>query len=234
MRYETSYVIVAGVAWIRRSAVWTADGRHEDTTWVVTFANGMPQVRRGAGRDIRAGELDGLSWELEWRALAPPFETPHRLLRRVAPTRMTTQPALAITGRVGDVTIADAPGHAARIMGSRHARSWGWAHASAVDGRWLHLLTVTSPPLPRVSQYATEARPPGLPFARGSVDGTTVRVGPYTASAPAASFIGLRYLDTDGSTIWCYHSEAAAVGPFTGAAMEVAVREPIPGWAVEP
>lgn len=234
MRYETSYLIVAGVAWIRRSAVWTADGRHEDTTWVVTFGDGAPVARRGPGCDIRAGELDGLAWELDWRELASPFETPHRLLRRVAPTRMTTQPALAVSGRIGDVTFAGAPGHAAQIAGRRHARTWGWAHASAADGRWLHLLTVTSPPLPRVSQYATETRPAGLPFTRASVDGTTVRVGPYTASAPAGSFLGLRYLDTDGSTIWCYHSEAATLGPFAVAAMEIAVREPIAGWAVEP
>ena len=234
MRYETSYVIVAGVAWIRRSEVWTANGRHDDTTWVVTFGDGAPVVRRGTGRDIRAGELDGFSWELEWRELAPPFETPHRALRRVAPTRMLTRPALAICGRVGSVALSDAPGHSAELAGRRHARSWGWAHASTADGRWLHLLTASAPPLPRVSQFAGNGRPPGLPLARGSVDGTTVRVGPYAAEASVSSFVGLRYLDTDGSTIWCYHSEAATVGPFTGAAMEVAVREPRVGWAVEP
>ena len=234
MRYETSYVILAGVASIRRSAVWTDDGRHEDTTWLVTFGDGRPVVRRGAGRDIRAGELDGLSWELEWRELAPAFVTPHRLLRRLAPTKMVTQPALAISGRVGDVRLDDAAGHGAQLAGRRHARTWGWAHASAGGGRFLHLLTATSPPLPRVSQYATESRPPGLPFARGSVEGTSVRVGPYTAAAPAESFVGLRYLDTDGSTIWCYHSEEATVGSYSGAAMEIAAREPVPGWAVEP
>src|ERR1043165_7346724 len=183
MKYETSYVIVAGVAWIRRSVVWTSDGRREDTTWVVTFGEGTPVVRRGPGRDIRAGELEGIEWELEWRELAPPFETPHRALRRVAPTKMVTQPALAISGRVGDVTLADAPGHAARLAGRRHARTWGWSHASSADGRWPHLLTATAPPLPRVSQYATEQRSPGLPLARASVERTTVRVGPYSAAA---------------------------------------------------
>jgi hypothetical protein len=200
----------------------------------VTFGAGQPIVRRGPGREIRAGELDGLEWELEWRELAPPFETPHRVLRRIAPTKMVTQPALAISGRVGDVTLTDAPGHAAQLAGRRHAQTWGWSHASSADGRWLHLLTATSPPLPRVSQYASDQRLPGLPLARASVEGTTVRVGPYSAAAAADSFVGLRYLDTDGSTIWCYHSEAATVGGVTGAAMEIAVRDPIAGWAVEP
>jgi hypothetical protein len=190
-------------------------------------------VRRDTGRDIRAGELDGLSWELELRELASPFQTPHRLLRRIAPTNMVTRPALAVSGRIGDLTLAVAPGHAAELAGRRHAPRWGWAHASSADGRYLHLLTATSPPLPRVSQYATEHRRPGLPLARGTVEDTSVRVGPYTAGAPVDSFVGLRYLDTDGSTVWCYHSEAATVGDFTGAAMEIAVREPIAGWTVE-
>ena len=234
MRYETEYAIVAGVAWLRRSQVWTADGRHEDTTWVVTFGDGPPVVRRGAGRSIDTGELDGLSWELTREALAPSFGTPHRALRRVAPTTVSTVPAVAFSGRIGDDVLDGAPGHSATLTGRRHARSWGWAHASDRGGRWLHLLTAEAPPLPRVSQYANESRAPGLPLARGSVDGTSVTVGPYTATAPRESFIGLRYRDTDGSTVWCYHSEAATVGEFTGAAMEIAVREPIPGWAVEP
>lgn len=234
MRYATWYVIVAGVAWIRRAWVETAEGRFEDRTWAVTFGNGSPVVRRGPGMSVREGRIDDLAWSLDWIELAPPFVTPHRALRRLAPTTMTTSPAIAVSGRIGEVTLDGAPGHTAQLAGKRHAQTWGWAHASAADGRWLHLLTATSPRRPRVSQHATELGGPGLPFASGSVHESDVRVGPYVASAPPESFIGLRYLDTDGSTIWCYHSEAATVGDFTGAAMEIAVREPIAGWAVEP
>lgn len=172
-----------------------------------------------------------------WSALAPPFETPHRLLRPVAPTHMTTWPALAVYGRIGDRVISGAPGHTARLRGTRHARTWGWAHASTADGRWAHLLSASAPPLPRVSQYANEDRPAGFPLARGRVEPPRVTVGPYVVEAPVRSFIGLRYLDTDDSEIWCYHSESAHLrsGPadFVGAAMEVATREPIPGWRVE-
>ena len=62
-------------------------------------------------------------------------------------------------------------------------------------------------------------------------------VGPYVVDAPVETFIGLRYLDTDGSEIWCYHSERGHLrGEDTelrGAAMEIAVRAPLPGWRVE-
>jgi hypothetical protein len=61
-------------------------------------------------------------------------------------------------------------------------------------------------------------------------------VGPYVVEAPVATFVGLRYLDTDDSEIWCYHSEDANLTGsgtvFSAAAMEVATREPIPGWRV--
>ena len=35
MKHETSYVIVAGIAWIRRSRVETRDGLVDDSVWVV-------------------------------------------------------------------------------------------------------------------------------------------------------------------------------------------------------
>jgi hypothetical protein len=54
--------------------------------------------------------------------------------------------------------------------------------------------------------------------------------------APAHTFVGLRYLDTDDSDIWCYHSEAAFLrgrgADFPGAAMEIATREPVAGWRI--
>ena len=232
MRYETSYVIVAGVAWVRRSRVELADGRVDDTTWVVTF-DGEPVVRRGPGREIGAGELDGLGWELQWQELAPPFETPHRLLRRVAPSHMVTQPAILVSGRVGERTLDRAPGHAARLWGRRHARTWAWAHASTADGRWTHLLSASAPPLPRVSQHASERGGPGLPLARASIGEASFSVGGVEAAADPRSFVGLRYVDTDGSTIWCYHSEEARIGDL-GGAMEIAARAPIEGWREEP
>jgi hypothetical protein len=240
VRYDTSYVIVAGVAWIRRSRVETQNGRVDDSVWVVLFDGEQPVARKGAAGDstIERGELDGISWDLRWTALAASFETPgNALLRRVAPTHLVTTPALSISGRIGDRLLDEAPGHTARLWGKRHAQTWGWAHASTADGRWAHLLTARAPPLPRVAQHATERSGPGLPLARSRVEPPQMTVGPYVVDAPVETFIGLRYLDTDGSEIWCYHSERGhlrgAGVDLQGAAMEIAVRAPMPGWRVE-
>ncbi len=239
MGYETSYLIVAGIAWLRRSRVELGAGRVDDRFWLVTFDEGAPRVRTGPAPEatVARGELDGIAWELEWSILADPFETPHRVLRRFAPSHMVTIPAIAVSGHIGDRRLDGAPGHTARLWGRKHAQSWGWSHASARDGSWAHLLTASAPPLPTVSQFANDRRAPGWPLARGSVVPPRVTVGPYVADAPVESFIGLRYMDTDGSNLWCYHSEQAhlrgAGSDFHGAALEIAVREPLPGWARE-
>lgn len=238
MRYETSYLIVAGVAWIRRTRVQLADGSVDDTAWAVTFGD-QPRAQRGPGEGFRLdrGRVGDVEWELEWRDLADPFETPSRALRRIAPTRLTTWPAIAVDGRIGSVELDSAAGHRADISGKRHARSWGWAHASTAAGRWVDILTASAPPLPRIAQHGRDGAPPGLPLARGTVEPPQVRVGPYAVTAPVDSFIGLRYLDTDGTTVWCYHSEHAmlrADGVELPAALEIAQRTPIAGWREEP
>ena len=237
MRYETEYVIVAGVAWIRRSRVETRDGRVDESVWLVLF-DGAPTAHKApAGTSTpREGAIDGIAWKLDWTAVHPSFETPHALLRPVAPSHLVTTPAILVDGTIGDRVLERAPGHTARLWGKRHAETWGWAHASTADGRWVHLLTATAPHLPRISQYAHNGRGPGLPFASAKVEPPVVEVGPYRVDAPLESFIGLRYLDTDGSDLWCYHSEQGHVRggdiDLRGAALEIATREPIAGWTV--
>ena len=239
MRYETSYVIVAGIAWIRCSHIEFADGHSEDRAWVVTFAGDVPDVRTAEGKCSPVqGTLGDLTWSLALEELAPTIVAPHRLLRRLSPTRLTTGPAALISGRIGSLEFERAPGHYAVHRGQKHAQSWGWAHASSLNGDWATLLTAVVPPLPRMSVAGNSKRPPGLPLHRGSVaaDPPLVRVGRYRAEAPADSFFGLEYRDTDGTSLWCYHSEHARLsGPklsVEGAAMEIAVREPIPGWSI--
>jgi hypothetical protein len=227
--YETEYVIAAGLAWIRRTRL--GDDEH---IWLITF-DGEPRAwKEPAGeRTLERGELAGVAWSLTWDLLAEPFESPHRVLRRRAASHMLVHPAIAISGRIGDLVLDRAPGHTARLWGTRHARTWGWAHASTADGAWTHVLTATLPGLPRLSQHGRDGRPPGLPLAWGAVEPPRVRVGPYTVEADPGTFVGLRYTDTDGSAIWCYHSERArGLGGGTEAALEIAVREPIPGWRV--
>jgi hypothetical protein len=132
MKYETSYVIVAGVAWIRRSRVEMSAGRVDDSVWLVTFdGDGVHAYKDEAGDStITRGRAGGIDWELDWVEL----------------------------------------------------------------------------------------------------------VGPFVVDAPEESFFGLRYPDTDGSQLWCYHSEHAHLRggdvDFDGAAMEIATREPILGRPV--
>lgn len=78
MGVEAEYLIVAGVVWLRRST---------EAGWAVTFDD--MRVRQGRGawlleRGRAAGELDGLSWELELEELAPAFRSPRPVLRPVA------------------------------------------------------------------------------------------------------------------------------------------------------
>jgi hypothetical protein len=120
---------------------------------------------------------------------------------------MDTWPALRISGRVGEQRFDAAPGHRARLWGPRHNRSWGWAHGSTTDGRWVHLLSVRPAGLPRLSQYASDRGGPGFPIARAKVELGGVRVGPWLAEAPADSFLEVTYHDPDGSPVTCLHSE---------------------------
>jgi hypothetical protein len=166
-----------------------------------------------------SGEVDGVSWELELEELAPAFRTPHRVVRRLTPSGMETWPALRVSGRVGEQRFDGAPGHRARLWGPRHNRRWGWAHGSTTDGCWVHLLSLRPAGLPHMSQYASDRGGPGLPLARAELTDRSVRVGPFVADAPAASFLEVTYHDPDGSPVTCLHSEQ---GRLRGAGVELA------------
>jgi hypothetical protein len=226
MSHAAEYVIVAGVAWLRRSS---------EADWAVTYDDA--RVRRGRGswlleRTRAVGELDGLAWELEFAELAPPFRTPQPLLRPVASTQLETWPALLVSGVVGGRTVERAPGHRARLWGRRLAESWRWTHASLPDGRWAHALAVKPPGLPLLSQHGGEGRTPSLRPTRAHDEGTHWRVGPYLVDADHDSFVRLAYRDRDGTELHCYHSGAARLtGPalsVDAASYEIACRHLLP------
>lgn len=207
--YEARYVIVAGILWLRCT---TGAPAGETKLWAATF-DGDARMRTTPIADERfgdvplEGEVDGLTWELQIEELAPPFRSPHALLRRFTPAGMETWPALRVSGRIGDRVFDRAPGHRARVWGKRHAQSWGWAHGSTADGRWAHLLSARVAGLPRLSQHATEQRGPGFPLARGELGATGFRVGRYAVDSPAESFLRVEYQDPDGRPVTCLHSE---------------------------
>ena len=223
MSHTAEYLIVAGVAWLRRST---------EADWAITFDD--RGVRKGRGSwllDERRcrGELDGLAWELELEQIAPSFRTPRPLLRPVASSQLETWPALLVSGTIGRHTIQGASGHRARLWGRRLLTRWRWAHASLPDGRWAHVLAPKVPGLPPLAQHGSDRGGPGLPFARSSSEGTAWRVGPWSVDAPPTSFVRVDYTDVDGSTLHCYHSPAATLsGPgleVSGASYEIAGRE---------
>lgn len=153
MSHQAEYVIVASVAWLRRSS---------EADWAVTFDDGRIRTGRGrwtleAGR--AAGELDGLTWELELEELRPPFRSPRPLLRPVASSQLETWPALLVSGRIGERTLDQAPGHRARLWGRRLAQHWRWAHSSLPDGRWAHALAAKLPGLPVLTQHGSYHSP---------------------------------------------------------------------------
>jgi hypothetical protein len=221
--YEARYVIVAGVAWLRCTRGTPAGTA---ALWLTTF-DGEPVVRKTAipldmfGDVPLTGEVDGVAWELEVEELAPAFRTPHRAVRRLTPSGIETWPALRVRGRVGDRSFDDTPGHRARLWGRGYPKSWGWAHGSTLDGRWVHLLTARVGGLPPLSQHASERGGPSLPFARASVAPGRVRVGPYVAEAPPESFVEVEYADPDGTPVRCLHSEQGRIGDLRNVAIEL-------------
>lgn len=232
MTHTAEYLVVAGVAWLRRSS---------EADWAVTFDD--RRVRKGRGdwllEPARArGSLDGLAWDLELVELAPPFRSPRPLLRPVASSQLETWPALLISGTIGERKLEQAPGHRARLWGRRLARHWRWTHATLPDGRWTHALAAKLPGLPVLAQHGSHQGGPGFPLARSAVTGTSWRVGPYTVDADPATFIGLTYRDVDGSAVYCYHSPSGTLRgrgiAATDASYEIASREPLPGLELHP
>src|SRR2546425_8790778 len=98
MTYETRYVIVAGIAWIRRTRVGA-----DEHVWLVVFGDGEPQARKGpAGESsTHRGELDGVSWRVGAGGPPPPLPPPPPPVRPVPAAAEVRPPRRAVTGGRG-------------------------------------------------------------------------------------------------------------------------------------
>jgi len=237
--FEAWYLIVAGRFWLRYSV---DSGEH--ALWLISF-EGERHARRErvAPQDVVIEERRWLSpwWDLTLEPTAAGFDHVTRLTRRVAKTHVhASQPAVLVSGRIGEHTLDGALGHGAHLEGTRRPDRFGWAHVALPGGRYVEVLAAEVPHLPRVALWATERRrcnsPLSLLRTRSELSPTRLTVGPFVAEADAADMIGVTYHDPDGTPLYCYHSERARLRgedvSVDEAAFEYASREPVPGWPI--
>jgi hypothetical protein len=237
--FSAWYLIVQGRFWLR----YAVDGG-ASSLWLVSF-DGEAVARKepvdpGA---VEVGDRRWVSpwWDLTLEPLAKGFDPTHPLLRPLAKTRLhMTAPALRVSGSIGETTLVSAPGHQARLAGTRRPERFGWAHATLPGGRYVDMLVAEVPHLPRLAVWTTERERRNSPLDvvrnRGELGPTRVTSGPFVAEAEPGDAVGVTYVDPDGRPLYCYHSECARLrGPdveVADAAFEYASREPVPGWPI--
>jgi hypothetical protein len=237
--FSAWYLIVQGRFWLR----YAVDGG-VSTLWLVSF-DGETRARKEPvdPAAVQAGDRRWVSpwWDLTLEPLAGGFDHAHPFVRPLARTRLhMTAPALLVSGTIGETTLDAAPGHQARLVGTRRPERFGWAHATLPGGCYVDLLVAEVPHVPRLAVWITERErrnsPLDLVRNRGEIGPTRVAVGPYTAETSDGDMVGVTYEDPDGRPLYCYHSERARLlGPgveVADAAFEYASRDPVPGWPI--
>jgi hypothetical protein len=229
---HATYLVVNGTLWLRRTT-------HPPAVWFADFVD-APTARREPydGEFPLAGSCGDARWELALSDGREPFHYFPAWLRPVASTNvLAVRPAVRVNGwfETGGVRheLSDAPGELAHVDTRRHADEWGWFHAALPDGGWLDGLVGKAKGLPRIAFHARDGR---RRWARGGAEPGRMHVGPYTVEAPRESFVGVTYLDPDGSEVYCWHSEHARLHgdglAVEGVALEFGSREKVPGWPI--
>lgn len=189
---------------------------------------------------IRSGS-DAIEWDLSFKPCERSFEHVPRAIRTLKLNRstvVTPNPDLRFHGifRVNGVAYAcdGTPGMQGHIHGTKNADSWAWAHSNiADDGQPLVFECLTARlrmgglALPQLSAFYLESG--GRVFAlnslgdalgirsRWSLDGWEfcVRKDEWSfegkISAARAQFAGVRYEDTDGSSLFCHNSKISTL-----------------------
>ena len=230
--YEVRYLVVAGELWLRATshprAVWFADFSGAPRAWREPYDGDLPLQ----------GTVDGARWDLDVRGETQPFAYTPRLLRRIASTQVVVERPTVLVDGVVEVDgvrreLRGAPGEIAHVFGRRHADRWGWFHAPLPGGGWLDGLVAQVPRLPEVSFHVRDGR---RRWARGSAEPGRMRVGPYEITAAREDFVGVTYVDPDGSELWCWHTERARLtggGLDVGeVALEYGSRATVEGWPI--
>ncbi len=226
-------------------------------------------VRNGCSGEID-GERGRMSWDLRWDSREQPFpfmRSPWHLLSTVA--NIGAQPAIKVSGAIkvdGEVVhLEHVPGGQQHTWGSSHALEWNWGFASGddfwVDGATSRVQSRLGRELVNtaVGAHARDHRftsngPLNVLRAHGEIapDSWTVqaRQGPrqlHVGVTPRRSdLIGVTYLDPQGGSRVCYHTEVAdlelrltqgdevlaRIRRPAAAAFEYASESPVPGLPV--
>jgi hypothetical protein len=225
------YLVVNGVLWLRHSseprAVWFADFAETPTARREPYDGELPFG------DRLAGSCADARWDLTLQGGCEPFTYFTGALRPIASTNVDVlRPSVRVDGwfETNGVRreLDGAPGEVAHVRTRRYADWWGWCHAALPDGGSLDAVVAKRPGLPPLAFHWRDGR---RSVSRGSARPGSMRVGPYTVEADAASFVGVTY---DGA--YCWHSETARL---TGdglhverVALEYGSRARLEGWPI--
>jgi hypothetical protein len=191
-----------------------------------------------------AGAFGDVRWELRWTPGTEPGLPVHPLVEKARLARtmyVIPQPRLAIEGTVSfggrTIELSGAHGAQAHLWGTRHANSWGWAHAADLqtlagtpaDGDWIDSISIIAPRLGRDMGPTTSVvgRLLGEPFSatsplqvirtKASSRLTSYRVSArrrtrrieLEVDAQREALLGVVYEDPDGDLLRCWNSEVA-------------------------
>lgn len=179
--YESHYLTAVDpdggrALWVRHTTLKRPGDPGRPTTWVVwsDASAGPPQCHRVTdpgplppptgvlsasahgtlARDRASGELEGIGWELTWKALAGelPYLPARWLYDRAVPRSngAALVPAASVDGTVSTptgatVTVGAWDGMVGHNWGTEHAEQWSWLHAGGLgEDRtgWLDLVLV--------------------------------------------------------------------------------------------
>lgn len=192
------------------------------------------------------GAFNDVAWDLRWSSPPAGHRHVHPALSRTGVARtelVMPHPDLEIAGEITvpgrRVVLSDARGQQAHLWGSKHARSWAWAHCndfttlqgeprpgcfvdgvSAVVAAGRRELGRGTPVIASIDGRELRSVSPGRVLTNYSVfsltgwqfeavDGDLKLVGEVDAARDQLA--GVTYHDPDGELAYCYNSETASM-----------------------
>ncbi|HVP00981.1 MAG TPA: hypothetical protein VMT10_00310 [Solirubrobacteraceae bacterium] len=193
-----------------------------------------------------AGAFGEVRWELRWDPAPAPGLPVHPAIERLRLAKtmfVIPQPSVAIEGTVAfggqSLELSGAHGAQAHLWGSKHADSWGWAHAAELEtldgeprpGDWIDGISIIARRMGRSVGPSTsvvgrllgeefQATAPLSVLRARSTSGLSryraeTRAGNrrvlFEVDAPLGTLVGVTYDDPDGERLRCWNTEVASM-----------------------